>query len=376
MRLVILFILASVFAASCSQKHAADNASVNVVDSTFTISGKVAGLDTGNIIFVHRAGDDKVYDTVNIKKGQFELTGKVPANEGMAAYTCFIQGKDDATLSVMVENSKISVNAKSDSLENAVISGSKVQEDYNAFNQLTHDVDSAMSALGEAYAATKDRGVLDIIDKEYDHLDSIRRSYVADFVKAHSRSVMSAYIISRTLLIQPKAEVVEPVYNSLDSSVKQTKLGKVIAEVIEAAKKTAVGQIAPDFMMNDRDGKPVALSSFRGKVIFLDFWSSWCGPCRKENPNIVAAYAKFHSPKFDILGVSLDKNKDKWEEAIAKDKLTWNHVSDLKGWGNAAGKLYGIRAIPANLLLDKNGKILARNLYGSDLDKKLAEVLK
>ena len=127
--------------------------------------------------------------------------------------------------------------------------------------------------------------------------------------------------------------------------------------------------------MNDRDGKPFSLSSTRGKLILVDFWASWCGPCRRENPNVVKAYSKFHAKGFDVFGVSLDKDKDKWLEAIKKDNLTWNHVSDLKGWGNQAAKLYGIRAIPSNLLLDKQGKILAKNLRGEDLIKKLTEVI-
>ena len=147
----------------------------------------------------------------------------------------------------------------------AVIIGSSGQDDYNAFDKITAPVDSAMRELGVLYDATKDKARLDSIDKVYDHYDSIRQSFVPGFVKEHSHSVTAAYIVSRTLLINPKIDFVEPVYNSLDSAVKQSKYGKVIAEVLDAAKRTAVGQTAPDFTMEDRDGKPVALSSFRGK---------------------------------------------------------------------------------------------------------------
>ena len=128
--------------------------------------------------------------------------------------------------------------------------------------------------------------------------------------------------------------------------------------------------------MNDTSGKPVALSSFKGKVTLLDFWAAWCGPCRRENPNVVKAYAKFHAKGLEIFAVSLDKNHDKWVEAISKDKLAWTHVSDLKYWDNEAAKLFGVRAIPANFLLDKEGKIIARNLSGDELMKKLSEVVK
>ena len=376
MRLLILSAIAVIGVASCNHKPGADNGAVSASDTTFTISGIVQGLDTGKVIFIHRPGDTKIYDTVEVKQGKFQFTGSVPASDGVTSYTCFIDGKSDASTTIMTVNAKITLTAKADAFDDAVVSGSPAQDDYNSFDKITAPIDSAMRELGVLYDNTKDKKVIDSIDKVYDHYDSIRQSFVPAFVKEHSHSVTAAYIVSRTLLINPKIDFVEPVYNTLDRAVKQSKYGKIIADVLDAAKKTAVGQTAPDFTMNDRDGKPVSLSSFRGKFIFLDFWASWCRPCRKENPNIVAAYAKFHSAKFDILGVSLDTKKEKWEEAIAQDKLTWNHISDLKGWGNAAGKIYGIRAIPANLLLDKDGKILARNLYGSDLDKKLAEVLK
>ena len=376
MRIVLLTTLVVLFLASCNNKPSANANGTLSNDSTFTITGSITGLDTGKVIFVHRPADNKVYDTVEVRKGAFKFSGKVPAADGMVAYTCFIDGKDDARLEVLAENVKINLTANVDSFDKAVVTGSPSQDVISAFNKQTTDIENAMGALSKVYDATKDKAVLDSLDKVYDRYDSIKQSYVPAFVKEHSNSVASAYIISRVVLIQPKLVSVEQVYNSLDSNVRQTKLGKTVGEVIEAIKRTAVGQPAPDFTMNDRNGKPVALSSFRGKYIFLDFWASWCGPCRKENPNIVAAYSKFHSTKFDILGVSLDTKKEKWEEAITKDKLTWNHVSDLKGWGNEAGKTYGIRAIPANLLLDKDGKILARNLYGTELDKKLAEVLK
>jgi peroxiredoxin len=139
-------------------------------------------------------------------------------------------------------------------------------------------------------------------------------------------------------------------------------------------KTAAVGQPAPDFKQNDTAGHPVSLSSFRGKYVLLDFWASWCGPCREENPAVVSAYGKYHPRGLEILGVSLDQKEDSWKKAIRADKLTWTHLSDLQYWNNAVAKLYGVQGVPQNFLIDPGGKIIARGLRGQDLDKKLEEI--
>lgn len=137
-----------------------------------------------------------------------------------------------------------------------------------------------------------------------------------------------------------------------------------------------VGSEAPDFTQNTPEGKPFSLSSLRGKVVLVDFWASWCRPCRMENPNVVKAYKQYHAKGFDVLGVSLDKTKDAWTNAIKQDGLTWHHVSDLAYWNNAVAQQYGVSSIPFSILVDRDGKVLAKNLRGPALEAKLAEVLK
>ena len=375
MRSLIFFVLFSTLLCSCKNNPLA-NADGTTTDSTFVITGKMEGADTGKIIFVHREADNKIFDTAILTKGAFELKGKVTG--GMAAYNCFVEGKDDDRLEILMENKKITIAAKSDSLEKAIITGSASQTDYDLLKQQTKLANEGMEKIMAQEKAADVNGTLknveDSLDKIYMAYDSLKQMQIAAFAKEHTKSLAAAYAVSRNLLIEPKLEIIEPVYMAFDSTVQQSRFGKTISETIAAIKRTAVGVVAPDFTMNDKDDKPVALSSTRGKIVLVDFWASWCGPCRRENPNVVKAYAKFHAKGFNILGVSLDKDKDKWVEAIAKDKLTWQHVSDLKGWGNEAAKAYGIRAIPANVLLDKDGKILAKNLRGEELTKKLEEL--
>jgi peroxiredoxin len=169
------------------------------------------------------------------------------------------------------------------------------------------------------------------------------------------------------------------VYRNLDAGLGKKypndKNVKLFHDVVQSMMATTVGQPAPDINLPSPEGKEIALSSLRGKVVLIDFWASWCGPCRKEMPNVVKAYSKFKARGFEIYGVSLDQDKSRWIEAIEKDGITWPQVSDLKQWSSEVVRQYNIQGIPFTILLDKEGKILAKNLRGPELEQKLAEVL-
>jgi peroxiredoxin len=217
--------------------------------------------------------------------------------------------------------------------------------------------------------------VMDSLDEvDFDVLKA-KREVVAQFVKDYPQSIRAAMAIAENYAYYAEAADVEPLYNLLDEKIKTSTKGIEIKKLIAVYSTVAIGNEAPEIAEETTDGKTLNLSSLHGKYVLLDFWASWCGPCRRENPNIVAAYKEFKDKGFTVFGVSYDTKKDKWQKAIADDQLNWYQVSDLKGWKNSTSDQYGIKAIPSNLLLDKDGKIIAKNLFGKKLTDKLAELM-
>ena len=332
------------------------SAGSNKVDSSDFINGTYSFQ--GNI-------DEATPARVRVKYQNGSDGKMVPSKQGRDMFMVFLQPGD-----IKIQST--------DSFSNIKVSGSKAHDDYAKLTESIKPLTAKMDDLYKEYmAAAKDQKLQESIVAKADGLEQeISQSY-GKFVTQHPSTPIAIFCLESFAGMDLDPAKIEPLFQQLPDQTRNSASGKNFEKRIQSAKSTAIGSMAPEFVQDDTLSRPVALSSFRGKYVLIDFWASWCGPCRAENPNVVKAFNQFAPKGFTVLGVSLDQPgaKQKWIDAIRKDGLTWTQVSDLKYWENDAAKLYGVRAIPQNYLLDPSGKIIAKNLRGAALTKKLAEIL-
>ncbi len=344
---------------------------------TFTINAKIDGVKAGKAELQTVENNKMVakYSTGIAEDGSFTIKGKVPEPDIYVLRIGDLKGR----VVLFLDNSTLTITGQSDNLMASTVTGSAVHDQYTRFSQLAKSQNELLRPLYVAYEeAQKENKPAELkkAEAQIDKLDATQTQEKIAFIKTLGESPVAAYLAYNVASGVQEPETLEALVKDLGPNLADNKYTKLLVEKIGLMKITTVGRMSMEFTQNDPDGKPVKLSDFKGKYVLVDFWASWCGPCRAENPNVVKAYEKYKNKNFTILGVSLDRDKDKWIEAIAKDNLTWTHVSDLKYWDNEVAKMYGIRSIPANILLDKTGKIIGKNLRGDDLEAALAKALR
>lgn len=346
----------------------------------YTITGKIAGLDKGTVYleFADEKGDKKIIDSAEVKDGAFTFTGKT--GEPLF-HVLKIKGQEFGT-SFLLDNEDIKIEAKKDSIFKAKVTGSTQNDLYksyydNEFKKIQaiagpiYKLSDSLTQSGKVKLTPEQQTMM---DKKWKDLGAFADDLTDKFIRKNKDNLGGVLVIEDRIVSYGTPEKVKEYYAILSPEIQKSFYGKKLKSTIELNDKTAIGAKALDFSQTDVNGKVVKLSDYKGKYVLVDFWASWCGPCRKENPNVVLAYKTYHDKGFDVLGVSLDDKKKLWEKAIEKDGLTWTHVSDLKGWQNDAAVLYGVKMVPTNYLIGPDGKIVAKNLREAELQSKLKEI--
>lgn len=362
-------------------------------ENEYIISGTVKGIADGKTVILEKQdgmGQVVPLDTVKVKDGKFTMTGSAKEPEIMLLQVETTQGK----VPFVLENGDIKITIDKDSLQKSKFSGTYNNDVFSKFNddltkfqkefqkKLTAFQNANMAKMNAAQEA-KDTITINKLMKEYQGIQKEGMEFYVKFAEGNPKALLSALIVD-SMLNDPAVDLVrvKKIYAGFSPELKKYKPGKSIqskldkiANPVTVAPAANVGSLAPDFTAPNPEGKSISLKQSLGKVTIVDFWASWCKPCRAENPNVVALYAKYHAKGLNILSVSLDKEASAWKAAIAKDKLTWNHVSNLKEFEDPIALQYGINAIPSIYILDAKGVIIAKDIRGEELNAKIASLL-
>ena len=372
----IMLALPVILLAGCSN--------TNPGSGSFELTGKLDNSH-GETIYLQQLSADGVkdLDTATLDdKGEFKMDAKIAE---IGFYRLKITDRNFATF-IFSPNDNVKVTGNVENLGNSyTVQGSAESQlfwELNKASVANYGKRDSLQKLFQSFVnsakmdSTRIDSISNALEKPYTALIDQHNQYLKTFIESNITSFASLAAIQ-----QLPAEQFGDLYKKLDAELikkyPNSPYTKSFHDSFVKQNQISIGSMAPEINMNTPEGKPLALSSLKGKIVLVDFWASWCGPCRAENPNVVEAYNKYVGKGFDIYSVSLDRELEKWKAAIEKDHLVWkNHVSDLKYWQSPVVKLYNFESIPTNVLIDKQGKIIAKNLRGAELEKKLAEIFK
>ncbi len=345
----------------------------------FTVKGTISGLQDSDIYLSYMIGGKRKTDTVRVKNNLFVFKGAI-------AEPCvaMINNSDNSVQRLfLLDNSNISLQGVYGPPTEVTVKGSQGQQEYEILQEAIQKNRSKILSVQkiaedasnkESEAHNENINAQKQLNMKYDSLCRDEQAIIKSFIKEHPDSYLSANQLFYTSNEKNLKECQE-LYESLSSKIRESYDGRQVAARLATLEKVQIGRPVLDFTQNDTLGNPVHLSSFKGKYVLLEFWASWCGPCRAEGPNLLKAYEKYKDSGLVILAVSLDKDADQWKRAIRKDHLPWIHVSDLKYFNNEVAEQYGVHAVPANFLISPEGKILAKDLRGESLHKVLAGLI-
>ncbi len=349
-------------------------------ENGFVLRGNLEGIQSEEVHLLLRteSGTDTLA-SATLSGTSFEMKGRLdePA-------LCMLSIGTGPGIPLFMENTEMTLGG---TLPDISVSGSKSHADLEKMVRLSPrlgEIQQKMAQISQEHrqaAASQDTARANALRAEAvslsEQLMQAREEYL-DLLTRHIQTQPATHATPFMILSsfrRPDPNAFLPAFEKFPPEVKNSTLGRVLKQQLDALALSAVGKKAPEITGQTPDGKQLSLSDLKGKLTLIDFWASWCGPCRQENPNVVKLYEKYHAKGFNILGVSLDDDAGKWKQAIAADGLEWAHVSDLKAWDSELIKPYAVNAIPHTVLVDENGIIIASNLRGADLEEKVAEVL-
>ena len=338
---------------------------------SFKINGTCEGLADGAWLYLKVANTNLKLDSTQVKNGSFNLKGRISEEpikvllhtDRLSNYVFF-----------WLESKPISMNLKAGEFKKGSIKGSKTQDEDNKLMSIIQPIRDEQESLAAALKKSTDPNAQKALKNRLKQSNDNEKQAYINYVKNNPSSLIAANILNIYASTWGK-KVTENLYEALTPQIKQSEFGKDIKTFISLNKEIKIGGRFVDFEQTNAAGKNIKLSDIKGKYILLDFWASWCGPCREENPNLVNTFKEFKDKGFNILGVSADNDKNSWINAIKQDGLLWENVSDLQGDKNHAALTYGISAYPTNFLINEEGIIIAKNLRGDQLRKKLLELL-